>query len=92
MPIKISGVILAAMLFVPVIAYAQPNCGPYNEITGDLKTNFNEKMIGMGVMSSKNITEIWVNYKVGTWTVLLTDSDGRACVKASGMKWVEPVR
>ena len=73
-------------------AHAQIGCAPYSQMTDTLKVKFGESMLGMGITSAKSIVEIWASYKNGTWTVLLTNSDGLACIKASGTRWVEPIR
>lgn len=33
------------------------------------------------------VVELWASEKTGTWTVLMTGPDGRACIIASGQDW-----
>jgi len=89
--LKIFLAVFVVAILMAQFAYGQSRCGPHLEITDILKSVYGEKMIGMGVMTSKSITEIWVNYKTGSWTVLTTSSNGTSCIKAGGVRWIEPL-
>lgn len=61
-------------------------CGKRKDIvkslsTGDFKET--EKMIGL-VAGGKTVLEIWSNKATGTWTALITQTDGTSCLAALG--------
>jgi hypothetical protein len=83
--------ILAAIALVMVMAapvYAQnASCRPHDEAVAWLKNSHQEVRVGYGYRPQlQRIVELFVS-PAGTWTILSTDNQGRACVRAYGSGW-----
>ena len=53
-----------------------------------LTTKFKEARRIMGVVNAKAVMEIFMSPQ-GTWTVVVTDTRGMACIIATGQDWQE---
>ncbi|MEL7114601.1 MAG: hypothetical protein AAGP08_03265 [Pseudomonadota bacterium] len=54
-------------------------------------------MTGGGLQSETRMIEVYSSKNTGTWTVVMTQADGFACIMASGTNWhaldpTEPVK
>ena len=88
-PFKFAAVLAAASLFGSVdVASAATPCGSHDAITKSLTTKFKEARRVMGVVNTRAVMEIFMSPQ-GTWTVLVTDTTGTACVVAAGQDWQE---
>ena len=67
-------------------AQAQFICGGHSEIVAGLAQAFQQKQIGYGVVGEAAIVEIYVSAN-GTWSMLVTDVQGRSCIFATGDGW-----
>ena len=76
--------ILASALAAP--ARAAPPCGPYAKITAALKQKYKELRKGIGLVSNRNVAEVYVSDS-GSWTFIVTYVNGMACVVATGHSW-----
>lgn len=67
-------------------------CGSRGEMTDRLKRSFGEVQTGLGMISSAQVLEVWSSEETGTWTILMTDTNGQSCMVAAGEAWkaVEP--
>ena len=90
---------LAALLalVLPEMALAQPPawCRPYTDQMRMLSETHGETSRGMGLRSATMLSplavvQIMVNAETGSWTVLATSADGKACIIAAGTDWQEP--
>lgn len=84
--------LLPALLTVALVlpaasADAQSNCALRETVVGKLADRYGERQVGAGVQSSANMFEVWASEEKGTWTILMTRSDGVACIMASGTSW-----
>ena len=70
------------------VASAAVPCGSHDALAKSLNTKFKEARRVMGVVNAKAVMEIFMSPQ-GTWTVLVTDTTGIACVIASGQDWQE---
>lgn len=61
-------------------------CADRESITKSLTETYKEHRRSGGVVSERQIFEIWVS-EAGTWTILRTHSNGVSCVIASGDGW-----
>ena len=78
-----------AMALLTAGAFAQiVMCADRDAIVAQLKGRYHETRQGIGVMSETNITELYVSAE-GTWTVLMTMANGKACIIAAGDDWQE---
>lgn len=73
-------VILAALMASPAAA---ENCAPHPNAVAFLAENFGESRQSIGLMDGR-IVEMIANPDTGTWTILITTPDGRACIVAAG--------
>lgn len=82
--------IAAILLATP--AQAQSRCGPYDMITDGLKARYSESL-RLRLVHPSSLTEIWTNDATGTWTILVRNVHGLACLRAAGQgaQWVENV-
>ncbi len=97
-------VIAASLLAVPFAAragdapagqYAQSgprpsSCVPHNVAMDQLAKVFNEKVVGLGLGKNReSVVELYVSSH-GSWTILVTLTNGLSCIAASGEHWTAP--
>ena len=88
-PFKFAAVLAAVSLFSSAgVASAAAPCGSHDALAKSLTTKFKEARRIMGVVNANAVMEIFMSPQ-GTWTVLVTDTTGTACVIASGQDWQE---
>lgn len=78
---------LAAVLAVAVsgpVAAAQ--CGRHEKVTAFLAEKYKERVAAMGLISDKGLMQLFVAAS-GTWTVLVTTSQGVSCIVAAGQSF-----
>ncbi len=86
---KFAAVLAAVSLFGTAgVASAATPCGSRDAIAKSLTTKFKEARRAMGVVNARSVMEIFMSPQ-GTWTVLVTDTTGTACVIATGQDWQE---
>ena len=62
-------------------------CLPHADAVAKLKNSYGEEKIGLGLgQRGASIVELFVS-ETGTWTVLVTRTNGMSCVAASGDNW-----
>ena len=87
--IILSTLILIAGSFAhPPAALAQPVCGSHQSIAENLKKSYTETPVSMGITSGSGIIEAFSSPK-GTWTLVITQSNGVSCLIAAGQDWEE---
>lgn len=78
---------VAATLAATVPASAQQACITHESATKQLEKQFDEMVVGRGLASSgKAMYELFVSEK-GSWTVVVSEPNGRSCILASGESW-----
>ena len=101
----LSAFILAATLFAaPFAAHAgdapavreaqggppERSCVPHSVAEAQLAEVFNEKMIGLGLgKNQESVVELYVSSH-GSWTILVTMTNGMSCIGAAGENWTAP--
>lgn len=66
---------------------APAKCGDRDKIVRVLKKDYNEAPLAMGLsQKSTEAFEIFTS-KEGTWTVMMTMSNGKTCIMAAGHSW-----
>lgn len=68
-------------------AFAQTACGPREHIVGRLHQQFAENLTGGGLQTAQSLLELWTSAKTGTWTLIVTQTNGISCIVASGTNW-----
>ncbi len=84
----ISSLIAASALFLSVSsANAEQFCAPRDRAVIQLEKQFGEMISRRGLAANgKRMIELLVSEK-GSWTVLISDPNGRSCVLTSGENW-----
>ena len=67
-------------------AVAQAMCGDRAEMVESLDKKYGEVQMSLG-LAGTNLFETWANCLTGTWTILKTYPNGRACLVATGESW-----
>lgn len=80
--------LIIALCLLSFPAWAQsPMCGRYEEAVKHLQGKYGEQVMFVGNMSNETqsaTAQFWVNKTTKTWTVLVLDDKGNACVVAAG--------
>lgn len=86
--ITLFATISAAALALSVEAgHAQaPACGPHDAVVQSLADQYREKPQSVGVINNDTVLEVFVS-EAGTWTIVVTDTDGQSCVLSAGEGW-----
>ena len=79
-------VLTAASLFGLAGEAAAMQCANHDSIAKALTGKFKETRRAMGVVNSTAVMEVFMSPQ-GTWTVVVTDTRGIACIAASGDEW-----
>jgi hypothetical protein len=64
-------------------------CAGRNIIVEMLESQYDESARAIGVVSEEVVLEVFVSAKSGSWTVLITVTEGLSCVMAAGESWQE---
>lgn len=73
-------------LFWVGTANSATQCGSYDRMVQVLADKFGETPKANGTVSSKRIMQAFVSIG-GSWTILVTRSDGYACIVIAGQDW-----
>ena len=68
-------------------ASAQNACAPRDQLVTKLEESYGESRMGAGLRGSASVFEIWASSSSGTWTILVTNTEGISCIMASGESW-----
>ena len=73
------------MLFTQdALADTPRSCGPRENVVARLAERFGESQQAIGLTSAAGLLEVYASRRTGSWTLLLTDAEGRSCLLASG--------
>jgi hypothetical protein len=67
-------------------ATAQTSCGPREQLVKVLAERYEENPVGIGLAQPGQVVEIFASSS-GSWTMLMTMPDGKACLIAAGENW-----
>lgn len=77
--------LMAGILWMAGQAWSQmPICGDKGIILKTLTGRFGERGFVSGVVKTAGLMKLYVNPVTRTWTILLIDAAGEACIKAAG--------
>lgn len=68
-------------------ASAEPRCADYNEISRQLERRHAEEPISLGLSSAGKVVQVFSTIDGATWTMVVTEPDGKSCVIAAGTYW-----
>jgi len=89
-------IFFAISLHLPAWGKVTPDyCGFRETFVTQLEDTFGETLQSATQISTNGVFEIWRSEENGTWTLLLTTSEGISCVMDDGVdklhpKWQEP--
>lgn len=76
--------------FFSVAAYAAPAvCGDRDKLIKGLKARYREVPVALGISQKSTETLEIFTSESGTWTAVMTMSNGVACIMAAGHSWHE---
>ena len=78
----IAALALTFIMLTP--AQAQAMCGPREIIVSQLQDKYGEQRQGFGLQRGRGVLELYASQETGSWTILVTDPRGQACLMATG--------
>jgi hypothetical protein len=79
--------IVAAALCTSTNAFAvEVQCADHDLMLDLLEQKYSEDPVAMGTVNEDRFMQLFVSPK-GTWTILMTQTDGKACILAAGQNW-----
>ncbi|NBJ12037.1 hypothetical protein [Microvirga arsenatis] len=73
-------------LLAPAPAEAQAACGPREQLVKLLSDQYKEDPVGIGLAQPGQVLEVFASSN-GSWTMVMTMPDGKACMIAAGDNW-----
>jgi hypothetical protein len=83
---SVAVILTAASLFGFAGEAAAMQCANHDSMAKTLTGKFKETRRAMGVVNSTAVMEVFMSPQ-GTWTMVVTDTKGIACIAASGDGW-----
>lgn len=62
-------------------------CGLHAAIVDTLSKKYGETPRGIGLVSNQGVMQVFVSQEKGTWTIVVTNPHGKACLLAAGKGW-----
>ncbi len=79
--------LIASLLVLAGAAQAQQLCLPHEEAIARLQQQHGESTKGLGVGTrGQSVMELFTS-ETGSWTILVTRTNGLSCIAASGENW-----
>ena len=78
----VSGLMLASSALA-----SEEACGAREVIIDELQAQYDETRHSAGLQGEEKLIEIWTSPISGTWTMLVTTTDGTTCIAAAGNNW-----
>lgn len=63
---------------------AQPSCAPYKAIKKQLNGKYKEGQAAIGLANNGHVFELFSSKDGKSWTIILTQPNGTACLKLAG--------
>lgn len=82
----VAAIVASGLLASASSAPAQNQCAGRNDMVQQLDAQYGEKPAAVGQVDQQSVVEVFVSDQ-GTWTILVTGTDGGSCVLASGEGW-----
>jgi len=84
---------MAGFALPPAPAGAQMVCGKRADIISQLSERYGETRRSMGLAEGRGVVELYASEETGSWTILMTNPRGIACMMAAGQSFeIEPVK
>jgi len=82
-------ILSAALIATATPLTAEIVCAPRAELIEKLTAAYGEARQGMGMRGAESIMELWASDATGSWSVVMTYTDGRSCIVAAGDDWTD---
>jgi len=89
--IALAGAGALALWAVPAAAQQQAACGNRADMLAAFARAHQEVPASRGLASKGHITEIWRKADGSTWSIVISDTNGRACMVDEGSDWQDLV-
>ena len=66
-------------------AFAEEKCGQYPEMAAELVNKYGEALRFVGLDSNGLVTVLFLNAETSSWTALIVDPTGKACMVSAGV-------
>lgn len=87
MKIAFAALLAALSCVLSTTAFAvQVQCAKQELMLQLLTKRFSERPVAMGTVNQDRFMQLFVSSD-GTWTVLITETDGKSCILAAGENW-----
>ena len=63
------------------------NCNDREKVLGRLDDGYGETRQSYGIAGNNTLIEMFASVETGTWTILMTDTEGLTCIIASGQSF-----
>lgn len=71
------------------LAHAQTICGKRADMIKALLETSKEKVTSLGIVNGTNVVELYQSAGGKTWSIMVTQPNGRMCFIASGSDWTD---
>ena len=68
-------------------AQGRPACAERGRVVERLAQAYGETLHSMGLRKDNELMEIFASDQTGSWTILMTKTDGTSCLLAAGKAW-----
>ncbi|MCG7394127.1 hypothetical protein MHY87_14555 [Microvirga sp. ACRRW] len=85
-PLALLSILGSALLVGQSPASAQASCGPREQLVRLLAEQYKEDPVGIGLAQPGQVLEVFAS-QGGSWTMVMTMPDGKACLIAAGDNW-----
>lgn len=82
----IAAAVLALASCQPAAAQSR-NCAPRSVVVEKLAENYSETRQSVGLSASGAMVEVFASDETGSWTIIVTQPNGVACLVASGQSY-----
>lgn len=65
----------------------QSFCGARDDLVRTLHDKYGEQRQGAGLQNAQTMIEVFASAETGTWTLVVSRTDGSACAVAAGEAW-----
>jgi hypothetical protein len=85
---KIAAAFLAAIICASASSAlaAEVRCAEHKRLVGMLSKKYKENPVAVGTVNDDRFMQVFVSRR-GTWTVLVTKTNGESCILAAGQNW-----
>jgi hypothetical protein len=85
---RLSAAIVLIAVGISTTAVAAPaNCAARADLLNELAKRYSEAPIAVGLANNGALVEVLTSDSGATWTILISQPDGKSCLVAAGEEW-----